>query len=353
MWAALMIPTFLFLSLFSVGCAQDPVSTTDGSDNYPILWDQINGSITEFPVQNNKIIIDIWKYIDRLKMYKILMRESDKYFAQFGKNNSENVLWTLTILYGRLYKTDRFSDPSNSSVCAFGGGCISSSSGWGGINFYVIAMNFLAAVESGFLRDIPYKIEFLSGEERRSDFCYSIEECRRAYPQAMDVAKRFYQYMQSKMTLSKVGTIPINNGDDTTVIKYMWDAHQAAIDVAKPKFNDISEYSSATERDFTMDFLTVAEFCEAAEYRPYFGSTVEILLGFPHRPLTDQDANILAPDFNLYEKAHLTSIRTLSRVNKMTACEVGSWRMMMYYYNVNMVVTSIEVAISDTVSLLD
>lgn len=62
-----------------------------------------------------------------------------------------------------------------------------------GINFYVIAMNFLAAVESGFLRDIPYEIEFLSGEERRSDFCYSIEECRRAYPQAMDVAKRFYQ----------------------------------------------------------------------------------------------------------------------------------------------------------------
>lgn len=99
-----MIPTFLFLSLFSVGCAQDPVSTTD----VPFLWDQISGSITEFPVQNNKIIIDIWKYIDRLKMYKILMRESDKYFAQFGKNNSENVLWTLTILYGRLYKTGMY-----------------------------------------------------------------------------------------------------------------------------------------------------------------------------------------------------------------------------------------------------
>lgn len=108
MWAALMIPTFLFLSLFSVGCAQEPVSTTDGSDNYPILWDQISGSITEFPVQNNKIIIDIWKYADRLKMYKILMRESDKYFAQFGKNNSENVLWALTIFYGRLYKTGMY-----------------------------------------------------------------------------------------------------------------------------------------------------------------------------------------------------------------------------------------------------
>nr|XP_051711894.1 protein LEG1 homolog [Oryctolagus cuniculus] len=340
----LVIKTLLVIvrSLFSVGCAKDPVSTTD----VPFLWDQISGSITEFPVQNNKIIIDIWKYIDRLKMYKILMRESDKYFAQFGKNNSENVLWALTIFYGRLYKTAtlfalqigsqtlRTAQSALLVVAAYPAAvagerytifCAISKELMNlcnqletGINFYVIAMNFLAAVESGFLRDMPYKIEFLSGEERRSDFCYSIEECRRAYPQAMDGAKRFYQYMQSRMTLSKVGTIPIINRDDTTVIKYMWDAHRAAVDVAKPKFNDISEYSSATERDFTMDFLSAFEFCEAAEYRPYFESTVEILLGFPHRPLTDQDANILAPDFNLYEKAHLTSIRTLSRVNKMT-----------------------------------
>lgn len=76
-----------------------------------------------------------------------------------------------------------------------------------------------------------------------------------------------------------------------------------------------------------MDFLSAFEFCEAAEYRPYFASTVEILIGFPHRLLTDQDAKILAPDFNLYEKAHLTSITALSRVNKITG--------MIMNYNVN------------------
>ena len=105
MWSSLVIPTFLLLSFLPVGLAPDPGSTTHGNDIYPPFWDQTDGDIAEFPVQNNKIVIDPWKYMDRLRLYKILITESNKYFASFEKNNTGNVFWALTIFYGRLFKT--------------------------------------------------------------------------------------------------------------------------------------------------------------------------------------------------------------------------------------------------------
>ena len=108
MWSSLVIPTFLLLSFFPVGLAPDPGSTTHGKDIYPPFWDQTEGPIAEFPVQNNKIIVDPWKYMDRLRLYKIFMKESNKYFASFGKNNTGNVFWALTLFYGRLFKTGMY-----------------------------------------------------------------------------------------------------------------------------------------------------------------------------------------------------------------------------------------------------
>ncbi|XP_014316576.1 protein LEG1 homolog [Myotis lucifugus] len=242
MWSSLITPTFLFLSFFSVELAPNPGSATDENDSYPPFWDQINGDIAEFPVQNNKTIIDPWKYIDRLKMYKILIEKSNRYFAGFGKNKTDNVLWALTLYYGQLYETDRFSEPPNSSVCAYDAGapgCVSINSGWGEINFYVIVPYFLAAIESEFLKDLPYQVELVSREEYRSDFCYSIAECRASYPQAMDLANRFYQYLLSREITSIVKDVPHYDIDEDTVVLYMWEAHQAGIDIGTSKFSDV------------------------------------------------------------------------------------------------------------------
>ena len=103
MWSSLVIPTFLLLSFFLWAWPQ-----IQGNDIYPPFWDQTDGDIAEFPVQNNKIIIDPWKYMDWLRLYKILIKESNKYFASFGKNNTGNVFWLLTLFYGRLFKTGMY-----------------------------------------------------------------------------------------------------------------------------------------------------------------------------------------------------------------------------------------------------
>ena len=91
-----------------MGLAPDPGPTTNADNNYLPFWDQINGDIAEFPVQNNKIIIEPWKYMDRLRICKILITESDKYFASFGKNSTGNVHWAVTLMYGELFKTGMY-----------------------------------------------------------------------------------------------------------------------------------------------------------------------------------------------------------------------------------------------------
>ena len=77
-------------------------------------------------------------------------------------------------------------------------------------------------------------------------------------------------------------------------------------------------YSSETERDFTMDFLLAIEFFEAILYRPYFESSAEFLVGFPHRLLTNQDRNVLTSNFSRREKALLTAVKLIPKINEST-----------------------------------
>lgn len=86
--------------------------------------------------------------------------------------------------------------------------------------------------------------------------------------------------------------------------------------IISPSFR--SFYSSETERDFSLDFLVTVEFLEAALYRPYFETGTELLMGFPHRLLTDQDHIVLTSNFNIQEKALMTSVKLVSETNKLT-----------------------------------
>ena len=83
-----------------------------------------------------------------------------------------------------------------------------------------------------------------------------------------------------------------------------------------PSFS--SFYSSETERDFTMDFLLATEFFEAVLYRPYFESSAEFLVGFPHRLLTHHDRNVFTSNFSLREKALLTTVKLILGISKIT-----------------------------------
>ena len=67
-----------------------------------------------------------------------------------------------------------------------------------------------------------------------------------------------------------------------------------------------------------MNFLLAVEFVEAILYHPYFESSAEFLVGFPHRLLTGQDRNVLTSNFSRWEKALITVTTLTTKINKRT-----------------------------------
>lgn len=57
-------------------------------------------------------------------MYKILITETNKYFAQFGQNNTGNVLWAITLFYGQLYRIGMYILIISREACFFVSKCV-------------------------------------------------------------------------------------------------------------------------------------------------------------------------------------------------------------------------------------
>ncbi|XP_074043564.1 protein LEG1 homolog [Macrotis lagotis] len=315
MWSSLIILLSVFLCFFPSR------SATEENFDYPYLWDQVPERVEDLPVKNNKIIMDPWDYRDRLSMYKLILNSSAKYFIKFGANNTGNAFWALTLFYGKLYQTERFNDPSDYLLynSTEKNNFISIKSGWSGINYYVIIPFFLAALEKKFFGVLPYQIELLPQEDRRSDFCYSFVECYIRYPAMLTSDLKIFEYLQSREVTSNDKGNPIYNTDIETIIHYMWSGHQAGIDVGKPLFSDKSQFYSTGEKDFTRDFLNTVEFLEAANYPADFKNGSEFLMVFPHRPVTTSDYWILpGSDLNNYERVLLIGVKIISTLNSVS-----------------------------------
>ena len=108
MWSAYTTLIFFFLNLTTFTLAPSSKSSTATNENYLPFWDEVSGNIEDFPVENNKTIINVLDYMDHLRMYKILITQTNKYFVQFGANYTGNVLWALTLTFGKLFTTGMY-----------------------------------------------------------------------------------------------------------------------------------------------------------------------------------------------------------------------------------------------------
>lgn len=107
-----MWPCFGIRALLVVAVTLSPVTAAAWSENdvpgeyaHPPLWDLAPGNLLDFPVKDNKIVINAWKYQERLGVYKSLLNASAKYFGAFGPQNSGNILWGLPLQHGWQFRT--------------------------------------------------------------------------------------------------------------------------------------------------------------------------------------------------------------------------------------------------------
>ncbi|XP_010400319.1 protein LEG1 homolog [Corvus cornix cornix] len=318
---------FGILALLVVTVTLSPVTAAAPSENhvteedaYPPLWDLAPENLLDFPVKDNKIVINAWNYQERLGVYKSLLNASAKYFGAFGPQNSGNILWGLPLQHGWQFRTGRLADPSGVTSCVYENGehlCQSVRSWWSCMNYYLAIIPFLGAVEAGLFGQLPYEIEILPPEEQKDDFCYSVKDCWSHMPKLMDDWKAFFEYLLStEEKAMSSATFSSFKLDDA--LGLMWKAHTTSIAYGLPKFQDSLKYLSDPEAKFGRDWANAVDFIAATHFCTDLPTTNNFQAFLPQRMLVESDVLPSISDFSPQQNKVLVSLRALYKANKLT-----------------------------------
>uniref|UniRef100_A0A452T050 UPF0762 protein C6orf58-like n=1 Tax=Ursus maritimus TaxID=29073 RepID=A0A452T050_URSMA len=218
---ALLPPwTCVLVACFSASLA----GTSDVPDPYPPLWKMSAGQFSDYRVENGKYIIDPWVYNERMGMYKILVNKTASYFENIVANNDQNILWGLPLQHGWQYRTGRLADPRQRKGCGYESGdplCISVDSWWADMNYFLSALPFLAAVDSGVMGISSDQVMLLPPPKDQTKFCLNVSSCLSSFPETMSKWNTFYQHLQD----------PSSSFEN--LLKYLWAAHVSSLDYSQ------------------------------------------------------------------------------------------------------------------------
>ncbi|KAM4771004.1 protein LEG1 homolog [Rhinophrynus dorsalis] len=305
-----MVPTLFDLLTCVMG-------TAEREEILRQLWPkECCGHTDDLEIQNSKCIMNPWNYLERLRMFKMLLNVTGQ--LNQTVNNKNNVLWGLTLQTGWQFHTGRLADPSKLTTCGQSNGeetCISERSWWGCMNYYLCAIPFLGASDAGLFSGLPCKIEISPPEENASDFCFSIDDCRSSFPNLMREWKEFFEFMSTSKQMSVGSDSPMSKEEDE-LLSRMWKAHTRSIMTALPLCSKRLNYLSKPEGNFGSDWATAVEFIGATHFLTNFQSTNEFQVYLPPRMLTAGDVPPLIADFSPEQNRVLFTLQLINKLNK-------------------------------------
>ncbi|XP_028366041.2 protein LEG1 homolog [Phyllostomus discolor] len=311
-WACILI------GCFSVSLGEEAASL---SALYPPLWDRSPGQFSEYRMENGKYIINPWIYPERMGMYKMLLTQTARYFEKFAPENEKNILWGLALQHGWQYSTGRLADPSQRTDCGYESGdplCISVDSWWADINYFLCALPFLAAVDSGIMGISSDQVILLPPPKDQMKFCVNVSTCQSSFPTVMRKWNTFYKHVQS----------PYSSFED--LLRYLWDAHTKTLhDVLKPFEHRLVYYSKA-EADFERIWSVCVEYIAALQVPTTLIKMHELQKGLPPRMLVNGDSAPFISDFSERQNMFLFGLSLIRDVNSWTgSLSLTIWKILM------------------------
>ncbi|XP_069866282.1 protein LEG1 homolog [Dipodomys merriami] len=282
------------------------------SSFYPPLWEESPGQFSDYKVENGKYIIDPWVYTSRMGMYKILLSQTATYFAKFAPENEQNVLWGLPLQLGWQFRSGRSADPTRKTNCGYESEdhlCISADSWWTDINYFLCAIPFLSAVDSGIMGISPDEVTLLPPPKDQQRFCYNVSGCRSSHPEMMKQWNAFYQYLKS----------PSTDFDD--ILRYLWTAHTSSLEGSLGDFEDKLLYYSKPEADFEKSWCVVVNYLVASLYPPTLIRTHNFEKGLPPRVLLKTDIAPFIKGFTPLQNVAVLSLNGLRKLDESTDSE--------------------------------
>ncbi|XP_027972827.1 protein LEG1 homolog [Eumetopias jubatus] len=294
--------TCVLVGYFSASLA----GASNFSDLYPPLWKKSASQFSDYRVENGKYIIDPWVYPERMGMYKILVNKTASYFENFGADNEQNILWGLPLQNGWQYRTGRLADPRQKKGCGYESGdplCISVDSWWADMNYFLCALPFLAAVDSGIMGISSDQVMLLPPPKDQTQFCLNVSSCQSSFPEPMSKWNTFYQHLQ----------YPSSSFED--LLKYLWAAHVSTLKYAGKIFEDRLEYYSKPEANFGRSWCVAVDYLAVTLFPTTLVRTYEFQKGLPPRMLVNGDRAPFISDFTDFQNIVLLVLSFLPKVD--------------------------------------
>ncbi|KAM9665215.1 protein LEG1 homolog [Trichechus inunguis] len=293
-----------------VGCLSASLAVTSNlSDLYPPLWVESPGQFSDYRMKDGQYIINAWVYPERMGMYKILLTQTARYFERFAPENEQNVLWGLPLQHGWQYHTGRLADPTHRTNCGYESGnhlCISVDSWWADINYFLCALPFLAAVDSGVMGISADQVTLLPPPKDQNLFCLNVSACCSSFPETMGKWNAFYQHLK----------LPSSTFDD--LLKYLWVAHTSTLKDTLQTFESRLNNYLKPEAYFEISWSVAVEYIAASNFPTTLIRTSDFQKGLPPRMLVTGDVAPFIRNFTAFQNIVLFSVNTLHKVDNAT-----------------------------------
>nr|XP_003404076.1 protein LEG1 homolog [Loxodonta africana] len=297
-----------------VGCISASLAVTSNlSDLYPPLWEESPGQFSDYRMKDGQYIINAWVYPERMGMYKILLTQTARYFERFAPENEQNVLWGLPLQHGWQYSTGRLADPTHRTKCGYESGnhlCISVDSWWADINYFLCALPFLAAVDSGVMGISTDQVTLLPPAKDKNLFCLNVSTCRSSFPETMNKWNTFYQHLK------------LHSSTFQDLLKYLWAAHISSLANTLETFASRSGSGqlipSHPKAYFGTSWPVTVEYVAASNFPTTLKRTHDFQKCLPPQMLVTGDVAPFIKDFTALQNIVLFGINTLYKVNNAT-----------------------------------
>ncbi|XP_033646993.1 protein LEG1 homolog [Asterias rubens] len=322
-------------------------SHTEATNNIP-HWDEAPASLADYPLRQNHTIIDPWRYLDRLGLYKILLNVTSSDATLGRANNTANILWGLPMQLGWQFSTGRLQDFTNETACGKNQtevvrdnewNCISPWSWWGSMNYFLSVVPFLGALEAGLFPHWPHGFTFLASLSQPEDYCTSVLECRQRYPVTMTNWEDFFLNLYDP-NITEPHYL-IRDCDDKTstlspreqiIITKMWVAHTRSVETGLALFDGTRlMFMSKPEQSFGLGWAHLIGYIAAANFVTDLNTTAILQMRYlPKRLLHSGDTPPLIPDLTWDENMVIYILRMAYNIDKKTGDSlIHEWQRLM------------------------
>ncbi|XP_078506279.1 protein LEG1 homolog [Lissotriton helveticus] len=312
-----MAPPGLGLALLGALVSMSAAEAADPAleNHFPPHWAQAPGDLDSFGKEGNHSVIDPWSYRDRMGMYRTLLNHTHQYFAILGLNETDNLLWGLPLQLGWQFETGRLADPSRSTTCGDERGdlnCISPSSWWACMNYFLAAVPFLAAAEAGIFENWQNESLILPPKKFSNHFCYTYAGCNSSLSLLMGKWKLYFEKLMATKPESDVPSAI------DKLLSYMWDAHEESVDSALPRCKNRLQFPPSPEVGFDEDWAAAVYFIGATHFSTDYQNIQKFQANLPPRLLRDGDKCPLILDFTLKQNAVCATLKMLRALNRLS-----------------------------------